>query len=120
MSAVVLPITAGTNQTFTTTLPVNGGNVTLRMALTWNDAGGYWALTIWTGSGTLLLDGVAVVPGNFPAANFLAPWDYLGIGAAYLVAGTTSLGSYPTFDNLGQPTDASTPTWAIVWTDNAA
>ncbi len=119
MAQVVLPITAGTNQTFTSTLPVNGGNVTLTFTLTWNTPGDYWALTVVDASGTKLLDGMPVITGQYPAANLLRQYQYLGIGAAYLLPGSTTLPDNPTFDTLGTSATSSAPTFQLVWSDSS-
>ncbi|MHB1865554.1 MAG: phage baseplate plug family protein [Candidatus Saccharimonadales bacterium] len=119
MSQVVLPITAGTNQTFTSTLPVNGGNVTLTFTFTWNAQGGYWWATITDAGGDLLLDGVPVTTGRYPAANILRQYQYLGIGSAYLVPNSATLPDNPDFTDLGTSTTAGSQTFSLIWSDSS-
>jgi len=119
MSQVVLPITAGSNQTFTSTLPVDGGNVTLTFAFTWNEQGGYWWVTITDVNGNLLLDGVPVITGLYPAANLLRQYQYLGIGSAYLVPNSATLPDNPDFSNLGTSTTAGLQTFSLIWSDSS-
>lgn len=119
MSQVALPITAGTNQSFSITLPVDGNNVTLLLALTWNDEGGYWWLTVTDASGAVLLDGLPVITGQYPAANILRQYQYLGIGSAYLIPNSSTLPDNPTFANLGTSTTAGLQTFTLVWSDSS-
>lgn len=120
MPPVVVPLTAGTNQTMSCSLPVNGANVTLTFAFTWNAPGGYWAMSITDSNNNLLLDAVPVITGQYPAANILQQYQYLGIGSAYLVPGSSTLPDNPDFNTLGASTTSTAPTFSLVWTDNVA
>src|SRR5579875_2338330 len=111
MSSVVVPITSGSNQSVTCTLPVNGANVTLTFQFTWNGQGGYWYMSITDNNGNLLLDAVPVITGQYPAANILRQYQYLNIGSAYLVPASNGLPDNPTFNDLGSD-------FLLVWTDN--
>ncbi|WP_062306562.1 phage baseplate plug family protein [Alicyclobacillus sendaiensis] len=111
MPSVVVPITSGTNQTVTCTLPVNGGNVTLTFSFTWNDVGDYWFMSITDNNGNLLLDAIPVITGQYPAADILRQYQYLNIGSAYLVPASAGLPDNPSFDDLGSD-------YLLVWTDN--
>lgn len=61
----------------------------------------------------VLLDGVPLITGSYPAANLLRQYQYLGIGSAYIVPASSGLPDIPNFDDLG--TD-----FLLVWTDSAA
>lgn len=117
VAQVVLPITAGANQTITSTLPVNGGNVTLTFEFTWNAPGGYWFMSITDDNNNLLLDAVPVITGKYPAANILGPYQYLGIGSAYLVPADSSLPDNPDFNSLGTSTSTGS-TFFLIWSDS--
>lgn len=113
MPNVVVPITSGTNQTFTTTLPVDSGNITLTFAFTWNDQGSYWYMSITDSSGNLLLDGVPVITGQYPATNLLRQYQYLGIGSAYVVpAANSGLPDNAEYTDMGSD-------FLLVWGDSA-
>ncbi len=111
LASVIVPISSGTNQTVTCTLPVDSGNVTLTFNLTWNSIGGYWFMSITGANNNLLLDAVPVITGAYPAANLLRQYQYLGIGSAYVVpTANTGLPDNPSFSDLG--TD-----FVLVWSD---
>lgn len=110
MPNVVVPIASGTNQTVTCTLPVDSGNITLNFSFTWNDPGGYWWMSITDSSNNLLLDAVPVITGQYPAANILRQYAYLGIGSAYLVPTSSNLPDNPNFTELGSD-------FVLVWGD---
>ena len=109
MSSVVVPLTPSTNQTFDITLPVDSGNIKLTLAFTYNSQGQYWFMSI-TQAGQLLLDGIPLLAGAYPAGNILRQYAYLGIGSAYIVPATSTAWDSPNFDDLG--TD-----FVLVWSD---
>lgn len=109
MSQVVVPLTPSTNQTFDIVLPIDGKNVKLTLAFTYNERGQYWFMGI-SQSGVLLLDGIPLVTGAYPAGNILRQFAYMGIGSAYIVPAANSGWDSPVFDNLG--TD-----FVLVWSD---
>lgn len=121
MPAVVMPLIAGQNQSFSVTLPVDSGNIALTFQFTWNGQGEFWWMSI-TQAGILLLDGIPVVAGNYPGANILRQYAYLQIGSAYLIANGGGLPENPTFTTLGTQTPSSTSapesTYQLIWTDN--
>lgn len=109
---VIVPFAPSTNQTTSVTLPVNNGNITLKFTFTYNTPGGYWFMSV-TQNGTLLLDAVPLVTGEYPAGNILSQYDYMQIGSAYIVPVTSVTTNDPTFDTMG--TD-----FYLVWSDNQA
>lgn len=111
MSSVVIPIASGSNQTVTSTLPVDSNNVTLTFSFTWNNQGGYWFMSITDSTGNLLIDALPIITGDYPAANLLKQYAYLGIGSAYLVPASSGLQDNPDYSDLG--TD-----FVLVWSDN--
>lgn len=112
MASKVIPLTPGKNQSITCTLPVDGANLTLALTLTWNGMGNYWFMSITNpATQTLILDGVPLLPGDYPAGNILGQYAYLGIGSAFLVpASTAAAQNNPTSDNLGSD-------YLLVWSD---
>jgi len=111
MANVIVPIASGSNQMETCTLPVDGKNVTLTFSFTWNAQGAYWYMSIADTNGNLLLDAIPVITGQYPAANILHQYQYLGIGSAYLVPASTGLPDNPTFTDLGSD-------FLLVWSDS--
>lgn len=99
------------NQSFTCTLPIDAKNLTLAFTFIYNDVGNYWFMSVTdVRSNTMLLDAVPLVTGEYPAADMLGQYGYLGIGSALIVP-TSALGiDIPHEMNLG--TD-----YVLVWGD---
>ena len=111
MSSVVLPITPGMNQSFTCTLPVDDKNITLDFTLTYNSPGGYWFMSVADHeSGKQLIDALPLLQGEYPAANLLKQYSYLGIGSATIIS-LSGKDETPTFESLGKE-------HLVVWSDN--
>ncbi|GAB6170544.1 hypothetical protein JCM15765_03970 [Paradesulfitobacterium aromaticivorans] len=111
MGYVVIPLTNEPNQNFITTIPVDGKNITLKLRIRFNSAGNYWMMSITDPkTGSLILDGIPLLSGEYPAADLLGQYKYLGLGSAAIVnAGNSSMDS-PDSTNLG--TD-----FLLVWGD---
>ena len=105
-----LPVTSSPNQSFTSTLNVNGENITLGFFLTFSEIAGYWLLDI-TRAGSFLLSGIPLVPGTGAAVNLLRQHEYLRIGELYVVNASNVAESWPGSSSLG--TD-----WVLLWGDN--
>jgi hypothetical protein len=115
---VLIPVTPEENQAITCTLPVNGGNVTLTLGLSFNTPGGYWWMSVADSTGNLLLDSVPLVGGS-PPYDILAPYQYLQIGSAYVLPASSGLPDIPGFSTLGTAyTTPQTPSFFLVWSDN--
>ncbi|MGG3884358.1 phage baseplate plug family protein [Brevibacillus panacihumi] len=111
MATTILPITPGMNQTFTCTLPVDNKNITLNFSLTYNTPGGYWFMSLTDHeTGELLIDSLPLLPGEYPSANILRQYAYLGIGSAVIFS-INGDNSAPTFDSLGKD-------HLLIWSDN--
>ena len=113
MATTILPIVPAKNQDFVCTLPVGDRNITLDFSLTYNTPGRYWFMAIADhDTGKRLIDSLPLLPGDYPAANLLAQYDYLNIGSVFLLSATND-NSMPTFDSLGKD-------HFIVWNDNVS
>lgn len=112
LPSVIVPLTPGSNQTLSCTLPVDSKNITMTFQFTYNAESGYWFMSVKDNTGALLLDAVPLLTGKHPAANILEPYQYLGIGSAYLVPTSNGLTDLPNFENLG--TD-----FVLVWSDTS-
>lgn len=103
----VLPLTTSPNQTFTSTIPIDGNKIKFNFFLRYNTEAGYWVLDISDSSNTSLLASVNLVCG----LNLLEQYSYLKIGSAYIVKVDNSLvDDIPNEYNLG--TD-----FVLVWGD---
>ena len=96
-----VPVTCGPNQKFAVSLSVDGSTLTLNLALHYNEIAHYWAMTISDANNNLLVDGVPLVTGNFPACNLLRQQSYLAIGSAYVINQSGTSGGVPDNTNLG-------------------
>lgn len=107
----IIPLTPNANQSFSCTLPVDGKNITLAFTFTYNAPGGYWFMSVTdVKTNKKLLDAVPLVTGEFPAADLLGQYEYLGIGSAAIVP-TSSLAT-------GIPDDTTLGTeYVLVWGD---
>lgn len=111
MANKIIPLIKSQNQSFTITLPINGGNTTLTLGFTYNTQGEYWFMSVRDRTGALLLDAIPLVTGDYPAADILGQYDYLNIGSAVVLPASDSLTGIPGFDDLGV-------NYYLAWTDN--
>lgn len=102
MAYKIIPLTPNANQSLTCTLPIDNKNITLSMTFTYNDPGGYWFMSITDAkTNTLLLDAIPLVTGEYPAADLLGQYEYLGIGSAVIVPTSSVASDYPDNTNFG-------------------
>jgi hypothetical protein len=111
MAYKIVPLIPNANQSFTCTLPIDAKNMTLAFSFIYNGIGGYWFMSVTdVKTKTLLLDAVPLVTGEFPAADLLGQYGYLGIGSAVIVPTSSMASDIPDGTNLG--TD-----YVLVWGD---
>jgi hypothetical protein len=110
MSSQIVPLIVAQNQTFTVQLTVNGAPLTLLLTLTYLTMAGYWSLAVADATGAPLLASVPLITGWYPAANMLAQYQYLNIGAAYLLNTGNAPQDYPDQNALSQ--------FSLLWGDN--
>jgi hypothetical protein len=96
----IVPLTSAPNQSIRVTLNVNGASVTLNLRVYFNAAGGFWVMDIADQIGKALVSSVPLITGAWPAANILAPFDYLKIGSAFVI-NVGSASEWPNTTNLG-------------------
>lgn len=115
----IVSLSSDPDQRMRVTLPVDGANLTLRLRVRYNAVAGSWMMAVSDDSGNLLVDSVPLLMGQYPAADILRPYRYLGLGSAMVLnigaAATTSLDS-PTSSQLGDGTNPSAP-FLLVWGD---
>lgn len=110
MASQILPVNSNPNQTFTTTLMIDGKNTSLTFFFNFNEQANYWCMSINNSLGVNLLSSIPIVPGDFPAANVLQQYVYLKIGSCYIIKTSDSDEQYPGISSLG--TD-----WQLIWDD---
>jgi uncharacterized membrane protein len=101
MSYKIVPLTTDPNQSLSITLPINGENITLGLTVRYNSIANYWVMTIHDNNSVLLLDSLPLVPGDYPAADILGAYQYLGIGSAFIVNASNSGLDIPNDISLG-------------------
>jgi hypothetical protein len=110
MSNQVIALSNNPNQTFALQLTVNEASLTLNIALSFSYMAGYWQMTIYDAQGNLLLSGLPLITGLWPAANILSQYQYLNIGSCYLLNTGNAPVDYPGIDDIGQ--------FSLLWGDN--
>lgn len=87
MTFYEIPLIPRNHKTMTT---VNG--VDYLLSLIWNGEAGAWVMDISTGTGGLLVSGVALVTGT----DLLGQYAYIGIGAALVMSAEATYGNLGT------------------------
>lgn len=88
---IQIPVTNQPNQSFQVAIPLTGRNVVLDFYVYWNRVAEYWQIDIADSlEGQELITGLPLLATKTPVQNLLAPWNYLGIGSAYVVPMTSS------------------------------
>lgn len=63
----------------------NENNVQLILHLRYNTEGDFWHMDISDSRNNALITGIPLLTGEYPAANILQQFDYLGIGSAIIL-----------------------------------
>lgn len=110
MSDQIIPLRSSPNQSFASTLQVDGKALSLNFILRWSEMAGYWVMTVLDAAQNVLLDSVPLITGWFPAANILAQYGYLKIGSAFILNEGNADSDYPGRDDLGT-------SFVLLWSD---
>lgn len=110
MSQQIIPLTTAPNQQFNVSLNINSTIVRLTLAINYNEMSNVWILGITDVNGNILLQSIPFVTGDWPAANILGQYQYLNIGAAYIL-NLNSAFDMPTSGDLGV-------NFVLLWGDN--
>lgn len=105
----IVPLTPN-NQTLSCQLSIDGTNKTLTLTITYNTPAGYWFMAVKDSNGNKLLDAVPLLASDYPAADILGQYTYLGIGSAAIVP-ASSLPSV-TLDDTNLGTE-----FFLIWTN---
>ena len=102
MNIQILPLTNDPNQTFQTTMEVNGKNLTLKFNVRYNEIADYWVMTVMDSQNNILLDSIPLITGVYPAADLLAQYAHLLLGSATIVNNGNAQMDYPDNTTLGK------------------
>jgi hypothetical protein len=102
VSSQVVNFTNDPNQSGELALSIDGTQKSYLYSLRFNEVANYWVGSLYTLTGGLILDSIAFVTGNGPAANVLRQFAYLAIGSL-TIANQSSASSpdYPNQNDLG-------------------
>lgn len=107
-----IPLTNSPNQTFSTTIPINGENKSFVFNLKYNYVAKYWLLTISdAATEQILIANIPLLSSTFDFASILKQFEYKLIGNAYVI---------PVYDfSLSAPDNTNIGTdFALMWGDN--
>ena len=80
----------------------NNVNKQLIFHLRYNTEGRFWRMDVSDYKNNMLISGVPLITGEYPAANILKQFDYLGIGSAVVLRMTDDQDKdIPDLTNLG-------------------
>lgn len=98
-----IPLDPNPDQQFNITVTVGEENVGLILHLRYNTEGEFWHMDVSDGSTEeMLLSNVPLLTGEYPAADILRQFEYIGIGQAIVLKVTDGAsGDFPNLDNLG-------------------
>ena len=111
--AQIIPLTNAPNQQLSVALNVDGAVLRLNLAITFSEMAQYWLISISDAQNNLLLSGIPLITGAWPAANLLAQQAYMKIGSAYVINLGMVADDYPTDAELGQ-------SFILLWDDTAS
>lgn len=104
----IVPMQAIPNHSFSSVIPLDGGNVKLRFAMQYNEIAGFWFVDIGR-DGKTLISGMPFIP----AQDLLEQYQYMGIGHAYLIPRSELSQQFPNQQTLSSE-------WYVVWSDEDA
>jgi hypothetical protein len=111
--AQIIPLTNAPNQQLSVALNVDGAVLRLNLAITFSEMAQYWLMSISDAQNNLLLSGIPLITGAWPAANLLAQQAYMKIGSCYVINLGMVSDDYPTETELGTG-------FLLLWDDTAS
>lgn len=109
-----IPADSSPNQSFETTLNIDGGNLKVLLTFRYNEMAGYWMMGVANAeTGVYYVDSVPLITGLYPAANVLDQYRYLNIGSAYVIPVGSPDIDYPDDTKLGTQ-------FLLIWSDTPA
>ena len=97
-----IPIDPGEDQQFNITVEVGEENVSLILHLSYNTEGDFWRMDVSSAdTEEMLISGVSLLTSEFPAADILEQFEYIGIGQAIVLKMTDDAeGDFPNLENI--------------------
>lgn len=110
----VIPLDNTPDQEFNVTVDVDGISIPLFLHLRFNTEGQFWHMDIADGRDhKMLVSGIPMLTGEYPAADLLQQFQHIGIGSAVIVENTDQTeDENPGMFDLG--TD-----FLLLWGDNS-
>lgn len=98
-----IPLDTTLDQQFSVTVEVGEENVPLILHLRYNTEGDFWHMDVINGdTEEMLVSNMPLLTGEYPAADILEQFDYIGIGQAIILKMSDgAVGDFPNIDNLG-------------------
>lgn len=98
-----IPLDTTPDQKFNVTVEVGEENVSLILHLSYNTEGDFWRMDVTNvDTEEMLISHVPLLTGEYPAADILEQFNYVGIGQAVILKLTNGAeGDFPNIDNLG-------------------
>ena len=107
-----IPLTNSPNQKFTTTVPVNEGNIDFDIELRYNEIAEYWTMTlIDTQSRQIIFSQLPLLSSFFEYANIAHQFQYKNIGSIYIVPMQMTKACRPNNIDIGKK-------YILIWGDN--
>ena len=99
----IVPLDTYPNRIIHVTVKTQGGvNKQLILHLRYNTEGQFWRMDVSDSKNRMLISGVPLLTGEYPAADILKQFDYLGIGSAVVCRVTDDQAAdIPDLTNLG-------------------
>lgn len=99
MTMYQLPVTSQPNQTFTTSIPLGGNTLRLKLFLQWNLCTSTWEASVWVNDTELIMSHIPLMTGNI--TGYL---DYKNYGYLKVIGNSGK----PNLENLGS-------IYSLVW-----
>lgn len=107
----IIPLDNSPNHRFTCLVPVDNKNLYLEFFLHWNNIAEYWCMDISDNNNNMLVSNIPLIRGEYPSANLLEQYQFLGIGTSGIVPIGIIPGE-PNSENLGKQ-------FYLVWGDTS-
>lgn len=97
-----IPIDPGQDQRFGITVEVGEENIALILHLRYNTEGDFWRMDVTNAvTEEMLISNVPLLTGEYPAADILEQFEYIGIGSAIVLKMTDDAeGDFPNLKNI--------------------